>query len=54
MAFDKSTGALVWEATPSGRPVASPMTFAHGGVQFVVVATGVGPSAELVAYALGK
>ena len=54
VAFDKSTGALVWEATPSGRPVASPMTFAHGGVQFVVVATGAGPSAELVAYALGK
>ena len=29
VAFDKSTGALVWEATPSGRPIASPMTYAH-------------------------
>jgi quinoprotein glucose dehydrogenase len=54
VAFDKATGVKVWETTPSGRPLASPMTYLHQGAQFVVVATGLGPSAELVAYALER
>ena len=54
VAFDKATGAEVWSTTPSGRPIASPMTYLHQGVQYIVVATGLGPSAELVAYALER
>jgi glucose dehydrogenase len=54
VAFDKATGAQVWDTTPSGRPVAAPMTYLHNGVQYIVVATGLGPSAELVAYALER
>jgi hypothetical protein len=30
------------------------MTYLHNGVQYIVVATGLGPSAELVAYALER
>ena len=52
MAFDKATGALLWRHSPSARPLASPMTYRHGGVQYIVVANGLGPAAELVAYAL--
>jgi len=52
MAFDKATGALVWQHSPSARPLASPMTYSHNGVQYLVVASGIGPTAELVAYAL--
>lgn len=54
VAFDKNTGAEVWTAIPSGRPIASPMTYLHQGRQYLVVATGLGPSAELVAYALER
>jgi len=54
VAFDKATGARLWDATPSGRPIASPMTYRHQGVQYIVMATGLGPTAELVAYALEK
>jgi quinoprotein glucose dehydrogenase len=54
VAFDKATGAQVWDTTPSGRPVAAPMTYLHDGVQYIVVATGLGPSAELVAYTLER
>ena len=54
VAFDKATGARVWDTVPSGRPVASPMTYLHQGTQFLVVATGLGATAELVAYALEK
>ena len=53
VAFDKATGALVWAHSPSGgRPLASPMTYGHNGRQYLVVAAGIGPTAELVAYAL--
>lgn len=54
VAFDKASGAVIWSTTPSGRPLASPMTYLHQGVQYLVVATGLGPSAELVAYALER
>jgi len=54
VAFDKATGGRLWDAVPSGRPVASPMTYLHQGAQYIVVATGLGPTAELVAYALER
>jgi quinoprotein glucose dehydrogenase len=54
VAFDKATGTQLWETTPSGRPVAAPMTYLHDGVQYIVVATGLGPSAELVAYSVER
>jgi quinoprotein glucose dehydrogenase len=54
MAFDKATGAVLWEASPSGRPIAAPMTYLNRGIQYIVVATGLGPSSELVAYALER
>jgi quinoprotein glucose dehydrogenase len=52
-AFDKATGREVWRApTPFGVS-ANPMTYrARSGRQFVVVATGAGPDASLVAFAL--
>ncbi|MDH4063132.1 MAG: pyrroloquinoline quinone-dependent dehydrogenase [Acidobacteriota bacterium] len=52
VAFDKDTGEVVWSTVPSGRPVASPMTYLVNGVQYLVVATGLGPTAGLVAYSL--
>jgi len=54
VAFDKATGVRLWDAVPSGRPVASPMTYLHQGQQYIVVATGLGPTAELVAYSLER
>jgi glucose dehydrogenase len=49
-AYDKITGALVWEFLPPTRPMASPMTYTYLGVQYLVVATGSGASAELIAF----
>jgi quinoprotein glucose dehydrogenase len=51
-AFDKATGSMVWEFDPPSRPLASPMTYMHQGKQYLVVAAGAGPSAELIAFAL--
>jgi quinoprotein glucose dehydrogenase len=51
-AFDKATGALVWEFEPPSRPMASPMTYMHQGKQYLVVAAGLGPATELIAFAL--
>ncbi len=49
-AFDKQTGAHLWEmATPAG-PLASPMTYLYRGTQYVVVAAGGGLAAELTAF----
>jgi quinoprotein glucose dehydrogenase len=53
-AYDKATGALVWDFAPPSRPLASPMTYMHQGTQYLVVATGSGASAELIAFALGS
>jgi quinoprotein glucose dehydrogenase len=52
-AFDKATGRELWRgATPYGVG-ANPMTYkTRAGRQFVVVATGAGPDAMLVAFAL--
>lgn len=49
-AYDKATGALVWDFVPPSRPLASPMTYMYQGVQYLVVATGSGASAELIAF----
>jgi quinoprotein glucose dehydrogenase len=51
-AFDKATGNMVWEFDPPSRPLASPMTYMHQGKQYLVVAAGAGPSAELIAFSL--
>ena len=53
-AFDKATGALLWEFVPPSQPLASPMTYSYQGVQYLVVAAGSGPSAELIAFTLGS
>lgn len=51
-AYDKATGAPVWEVDAPGRPLASPMSYMINGKQYIVVAAGGGTNAELVAYAL--
>jgi quinoprotein glucose dehydrogenase len=51
-AFDKATGALVWERELPLRPAAAPMTYRHEGRQFIVLAIGGGTEAALVAFAL--
>lgn len=51
-AFDKATGAEVWRGATPNRTSANPMTYrARSGKQFVVIATGAGPDASLVAFA---
>ena len=52
-ALDKATGATVWSMDLGVGQNGTPMTFAHDGKQYVVVAVG-GPQhpAELVAFAL--
>ena len=51
--YDKATGAAVWDMEAPARPLASPMTYMHQGKQYIVVAAGSGPTAELIAFALG-
>ena len=52
-AFDKATGAEVWRGPTPYRAHANPMTYrARSGRQFVVIATGGGSDAALVAFAL--
>jgi quinoprotein glucose dehydrogenase len=57
-AFDKATGALLWEATMPSSGNATPATYEVNGRQFVVVAAGGGksrnggPGGIYVAYAL--
>ena len=52
-AFDKATGREVWRVPTPLRTSANPMTYkARSGRQFVVIATGAGPDASLVAFAL--
>lgn len=51
--YDKATGAPLWEFDPRARPLASPMTYSYQGKQYIVVAAGSGPNAELIAFALG-
>jgi len=53
-AYDKATGASVWEFETPARPLASPMTYSIGGKQYIVVAAGAGTTAELIAFSLGS
>ena len=51
-AFDKLTGKEIWRGATPNRTSANPMTYvAQSGRQFVVIATGAGPDASLVAFA---
>ena len=52
-AFDKATGEEVWRGATTFRTSGNPMTYrTASGRQFVVIATGAGPDAALVAFAL--
>ncbi len=52
-AFDKTTGAEVWRGATPYKTNANPMTYrTRSGRQFVIIATGAGPDAALVAFAL--
>jgi quinoprotein glucose dehydrogenase len=56
-AFDKSTGALLWETQLPAAGYATPSTFSANGKQYVVIAAGGGklgtPSGDsYVAFAL--
>ena len=52
-AIDKTTGHDLWSAPLSGRATATPMTYrSRAGHQLVVIATGVGKGASLMAFGL--
>jgi quinoprotein glucose dehydrogenase len=51
-AFDKESGALLRAIELDAVSAAAPMTYLHGGKQYIVVATGSGPASELVALSL--
>ena len=53
-AYDKTTGAPLWEFESPLRPMASPMSYSFNGKQYIVVAAGNGQNAELIAFALGS
>ena len=53
-AIDKATGETLWQADLGRRAYSVPMTYrTRKGRQFVVIATGAGADAELVAFAVG-
>jgi quinoprotein glucose dehydrogenase len=39
-AFDKASGDVVWETTLPAGSTGSPMTYVHGGKQYIVVPVG--------------
>ena len=52
-AIDKATGATLWQADLGRRAYSVPMTYrTRAGKQYVVIATGAGADAELVAFTL--
>jgi quinoprotein glucose dehydrogenase len=51
-AFDALTGHELWRHALEVRTTATPMTYRSDGRQFVVVATGAGENAELIAFAV--
>jgi quinoprotein glucose dehydrogenase len=52
-AFDKKTGALIWQYRMKEPPHGTPMTYEHKGKQYIVVSTGgSGMPARLVAFGL--
>ena len=50
--FDKQSGKLVRTIEMDGFAAAAPMTYLHGGKQYIAVAVGTGPTSELVAFSL--
>jgi quinoprotein glucose dehydrogenase len=50
-AVDALTGDLVWRWALDQRTTGTPMTYRSGGRQYVVIATGSGEDAELIAFA---
>ncbi len=50
--FDKQTGARIHEIEIDAFSAAAPMTYLHGGKQYIVIATGSGPTSELIALSL--
>jgi len=54
-AIDKATGQTLWQSELGRRAYSVPMTYrTRDGRQFVVIATGAGSDAELVAFALSR
>jgi quinoprotein glucose dehydrogenase len=55
-AYDKATGQIIWEtAIPAGTQTSLPMTYMHGGRQYIVFTAGnasTSTPAQLVAYAI--
>jgi quinoprotein glucose dehydrogenase len=51
-ALDAMTGTTLWRAHLAQRTTGTPMTYRTGGRQYVVIATGGGENAELVAFSL--
>jgi quinoprotein glucose dehydrogenase len=51
-ALDKQTGEDLWMYPLPRRTTGTPMTYIAGGRQYVVIATGTGADATLVAFAL--
>jgi quinoprotein glucose dehydrogenase len=47
--FDKTTGSLLHAIELDAFSAAAPMTYMHGSKQYIVVATGSGPTSELIA-----
>lgn len=56
-AFDKSTGALLWETDLPGGGYATPSTYSFGGRQYIIIAvtgTPENPTGNILAFALPK
>jgi quinoprotein glucose dehydrogenase len=53
-ALDAMTGATLWRGHLAQRTTGTPMTYRTGGRQYVVIATGGGENAELVAFSLSS
>ena len=51
-AFDKQTGRLLREIQLDGHSAAAPMTYVHGGKQYLAIAVGANADAEIVALAV--
>ena len=50
--FDKASGDVLRILDMDGQASGAPMTYQHGGKQYIVVAVGAGENSELVAFAL--